>query len=560
MKKGIVLVLLIVMGALVLNYIEAEPQYRLERSTDSDVQVEAFLTDVVGIANTSGIRVILDDEVIAEDMLDCYITSQSGVMMPLTMLRDYFGCDIDYLENGDIQVEIGSVKLCMTLGSNAATVNDSPLVMKENVTEQGGIVYVPVLDIAGYIYLSAEYSLLDNTLTMQSLPYEEVIPEAYDMRAAGRVTPVRNQGSHGNCWAYASLGAVETTLMPEEAYQFSANYMSKNSGYNVDDTSGGDYTMAVAYLARWDGPVARLQDSADRSVLKHLEEAVFIGSKDYRTIKEYIYKYGGVQSSIYINLELQNENGGSKFYNEETAAYYFDEQETTNHDIVIVGWDDHYPKENFSIMPAGDGAFICKNSWGEKFGDEGYFYISYYDTNIGTVNTCYSKLGDVDNFDYIYQTDQLGWVGELGFDCSNAYFANVYETHEAEELAAVAFYATGVNTTYKVYVVPEYLGEASMKNRQLVAEGSFADSGYYTVRLEDTVDLPAGSKYAVIVYIDTPDSVHPVAIEYAATEKTETFDITDGEGYVSLYGESWTNVEAGQNANVCLKAFTNKKP
>ncbi len=550
MKKTMILLLAIMTGALLLNFIETEPQYRLEAGSDSEIFVEAFVNNVVQTANASGIRIVLDGEAIDENVSTAYITAQSAVMVPLSMLRDYLGCEIDYLENGDIRIEIGSTAISMALDSSEAAINDSSLVMQEAVTEQGGIVYVPILDISDYIYLSAEYSLLENTLTMERLPYEEVLPEAYDMRLDGRVSAVRNQGEHGNCWAYASLGAVETTLLPDELFMFSANHMSKNSGYNVSDASGGDYTMAVAYLARWDGPV-------DGSVLKHLEEAVFIQSKDYRTIKEYIYKYGGVQSSIYINLELQNEDGESKFYNEDTAAYYFNEQEVTNHDIVIVGWDDHYSKENFSIVPEGDGAFICKNSWGKKFGEEGYFYISYYDTNIGTVNTCYSRLGDVDNFDNIYQTDKLGWVGELGFDCSNAYFANIYETEAKEELAAVAFYATDVNTSYRVYVVSDYTDASSMTQRQMVAEGSLTDAGYYTIRLDQTVTLEAGSKYAVIVYIDTPDSVHPVAIEYAATQKTETFDITDGEGYVSLYGESWTNVEAGQNANVCLKAFTN---
>ncbi|MBQ8912967.1 MAG: hypothetical protein IJ054_02855 [Lachnospiraceae bacterium] len=40
-------------------------------------------------------------------------------------------------------------------------------------------------------------------------------------------------------------------------------------------------------------------------------------------------------------------------------------------------------------------------------------------------------------------------------------------------------------------------------------------------------------------------------------ERTENFDISDGEGYISLYGESWHSAEKTQNCNVCLKAFTN---
>lgn len=570
MKKGIFFVLVVMCGALVLNVIENRPSYAVMPGVDSAEQAAAFASQVIEATNKTVMSVDFEGVPIEENMLTCYLSDGMQVMMPVSMLKDYLGCELSYPSDETMKLKSGTTELTFTIGSERAFVNQAEFSLTEAVIERNGIVYVPILDIGEYIHVDTAYSLVDNHLEMVSIPYEEALPDRYDMRAEGRVTPVRNQGTHGNCWAYACIGALETTLMPEEELIYSANYMSKHSGYAVEDIEGGDYTMAVAYLARWDGPVARktdadASDNADyievdgREVLKHLEEAVFIGSKDYDTIKEYVYKYGGVQSSIYINMELMNEDGQSRFYNEEKAAYYFNDQETTNHDIVIVGWDDNYPKENFSIMPEGDGAFICKNSWGKKFGEAGYFYISYYDTNIGTVNTCYTVLGDLDNFDYNYQTDRLGWIGELGFDCGNAYMANVYTTHEEELLEAVAFYATDVNTSYKVYVVPEYKNEASLKLRKLVAEGSFEQAGYYTVRLENAVELAADTKYAVIVYIDTPDSVHPVAIEYAAGERTSTFDIADGEGYVSLYGESWTHVEEQQNANICLKAFTNRK-
>ena len=61
-----------------------------------------------------------------------------------------------------------------------------------------------------------------------------------------------------------------------------------------------------------------------------------------------------------------------------------------------------------------------------------------------------------------------------------------------------------------------------------------------------------------MVKIKTPGAVHPIAIEYNSDERTESFDITDGEGYISLYGEMWHSAEETQQSNVCLKAFTDK--
>ena len=65
------------------------------------------------------------------------------------------------------------------------------------------------------------------------------------------------------------------------------------------------------------------------------------------------------------------------------------------------------------------------------------------------------------------------------------------------------------------------------------------------------------SKFAVVVKIKTPNAVHPIAIEYDVDERTENFNMEDGEGYISLYGEVWHSAEETQNCNVCLKAFTN---
>ena len=61
----------------------------------------------------------------------------------------------------------------------------------------------------------------------------------------------------------------------------------------------------------------------------------------------------------------------------------------------------------------------------------------------------------------------------------------------------------------------------------------------------------------MVVKIKTPGAIHPIAIEYDVDERTKNFDITDGEGYISLYGELWHSAEETQSCNVCLKAFTN---
>ena len=95
----------------------------------------------------------------------------------------------------------------------------------------------------------------------------------------------------------------------------------------------------------------------------HVQTVKLLGEKDYDAIKRAVYETGGVQSSLYLP-----EQGGR-----DRSAYFYDGAHEANHDVVIVGWDDSFPREAFSPQPEGDGAFLCANSWGEGFGEQGFF-------------------------------------------------------------------------------------------------------------------------------------------------------------------------------------------
>ena len=223
---------------------------------------------------------------------------------------------------------------------------------------------------------------------------------------------------------------------------------------------------------------------------------------------------------------------------------------------MIVGWDDNYPKENFNSKLEADGAFICMNSWGEEFGDEGLFYVSYYDSNIGMHNAVYTRIEDVENYDNIYQSDLCGWVGHLGYEEDSAYFANVYTARGDEEIKAVAFYATGKDTSYEIYYVDGFAGEESFNKRVYLQSGKFINGGFYTVDLESPIRILEGTRYAIVIKIKTPGTTKPIAIEYKAGQGTRNVDITDGEGYISYTGRSWEHVEESKECNICLKMYT----
>ncbi|MBT9775868.1 hypothetical protein GPL15_05030 [Clostridium sp. MCC353] len=476
-----------------------------------------------------------------------YMDSDSmEIMMPVSMVTKAFSCAENYYDNSRLVLE-----------KNAFRVE-----LEESVADRGGRLYIPLRDIEEGLGYTMDWDIGANTVTMTNKnPDMRTLPYAYDYRKEGRVPAVKNQGSLGTCWSFASLTALETVLMPEEPLDFSEDHMSINNSFHLTQNDGGEYTMSMAYLLAWQGPVLEEDDPYgdgkspdDLEPVKHVQEIQILPSKDYEKIKEAVYLYGGVQSSLYTSLK--NYKSRSVYYNQENNAYCYIGPEKPNHDSVIIGWDDNYPKENFNMDLEGDGAFICVNSWGQEFGDEGYFYVSYYDTNIGIHNILYTRVEDTDNYDHIYQTDLCGWIGQLGYGEETAYFANVYKAGDGENLRAAGFYATGADTDYEVYVARNLDESRDFSKRALAAKGNFANSGYYTVDFDRDIELEDGEEYAVIVKITTPGSVHPVAIEYDAEDNKAQVDITDGEGYISLKGTVWERSEEKQSCNLCLKAYT----
>ena len=260
------------------------------------------------------------------------------------------------------------------------------------------------------------------------------LPSRYDARIDGRTAPVKNQGDLGTCWAFASLLSLESSMLPGKSYDFSEDHMSHDPYFLLDQKSGGDYIMSMAYLLSWRGPVLEEEDPYGDGIspegLKavcHVQEIQILPEYDRDAIKEAVYRTGGVQSALYTTLQGQTQD--SRYYKKENGAYYYSGTQQPNHDVVIVGWDDDYPAENFTTLPPENGAFLCENSWGTGFGKDGFFYVSYYDTNLGATNLVYSGVEPADNYDEIYQSDLCGWLGQIGYGGETIWAANVYQAN-----------------------------------------------------------------------------------------------------------------------------------
>ncbi len=494
-----------------------------------------------------------------------FIDENDRTQVPFRLTMETFGADVSWDQEKSIATAIfDDIRVDVPIGELYILRNGEKILNDTSSRIIDSRTYLPIRIVLEAFGADVKW---DNNNFKVVVTYEEEpnmftrIPTYFDLRNTNRLSPVKDQLDTGACWAFASLGAMESQLLPYEVWDFSEDHLSLGHGFNLDQADGGNAAISLSYLTRWSGPVLEKDDpfndgvnNPDAKVMKHVQEVQFIPDNDLLGIKVALLAYGPVQTSIYLDGETLDPQG--RFYNEETSSYYYFGSKGYNHDVVIVGWDDDYPKENFQTESVSDGAFIVRNSYGETFGEEGYFYISYEDVHVGTNNIVFTRVDNIDNYDHIYQTDWLGFIGQIGYGDETAYFSNVYETDKKELLDALSFYATDDHTSYEVYVVDSFQDTDDFKNMKLIERGYKEFGGYYTIDFE--VPITVEGRFAVIVRVTTPGSQYPVAAEFWRDdiEWLNTVNIADGEGYMSYDGQEWERTEVVLGANTCLKAFT----
>ena len=220
---------------------------------------------------------------------------------------------------------------------------------------------------------------------------------------------IRNQMSTNSCWAFATIGMLESHLAlrdknassPTVTYDFSEkhmNYATTRSaflngetnayGFTKNLSDGGNIYLATQYMANGLGvvnesdlPFENSEENIDISEIQNKEvQATLYDMVEFPStytsdraeimpqIKEHIVNYGG----IYAGIHGANVLGDA--YNNETGAIYCTNTifEPIDHTVVIIGWDDNYSVENFNEdqRPTENGAWIIKNSWGDTISEK----------------------------------------------------------------------------------------------------------------------------------------------------------------------------------------------
>ncbi len=225
---------------------------------------------------------------------------------------------------------------------------------------------------------------------------DEEYPENFNWSDFNILGPVKRQGKCGGCWAFTTVGTVEAyyTIKTGKKKVFSEQQLLDCNTLSMG-CDGGNMRQGYEYLVN-NGLMLEKEypfelENAKGKIeynCRYNKNNTYVKVKRYEIIsqdeeemKKILYEKGPLSASINSNLLMFYKSGIYDPY------LNFICKTGVNHAVVIVG----YGVEN------GVKYWIVKNSWGENWGEKGYFKIKRGEGLCGiNYYTLYAEIEDLE--------------------------------------------------------------------------------------------------------------------------------------------------------------------
>jgi C1A family cysteine protease len=211
----------------------------------------------------------------------------------------------------------------------------------------------------------------------------EGLPGHFSWCERGKCTPIRDQGLCGSCWAFATVGVMESVIKIQdgvtrdlsEQYLVSCNTngWSCNGGYWAhpyhqdrvppgEPSAGAVYEVDFPYLGT-NAPCGTPHPHHEK--ISSWNHVAGYGQPSVAALKQAIYAYGPVSVGVCVGDAFGRYRSGVFTTNESSKC------SGANHAVVLVGWDD------------SQGVWYLRNSWGTRWGEGGMMRIGYGVSRVG---------------------------------------------------------------------------------------------------------------------------------------------------------------------------------
>jgi len=411
------------------------------------------------------------------------------------------------------------------------------------------------------VFLTGNYTLYNHVLD------DSPLPGRYSSIDEGYVTPAKNQQDGGNCWAFCAIATLESAILKAsgDAFDLSEENMKNlaalysHYGWSMETNEGGYDDMAFGYLTGWLGPVPDAYDgytgftvlSPMLDGIMHVQNILYLGRSSYsdnNEVKRAIRDYGAVYAPIYM----------TPYYDSTAKEYvqYYRGTHLCDHAVSLVGWDD-----NFQISGApGKGAWIAKNSWGNGWGNNGYFYVSYFDSSClkpGSNIAGYAFIfNDTMKYDKNYQYD-IAKTDYFFNTTKTVWYKNIFTATDSEFLAAVSTYFEK-STDWELSI--------KVNDGLKLTKSGNSHAGYFTFDLGQLIPLNTGDVFEIMFKITVNgDAGVPISEVVSLNNRFYRQNISfisyDGQVWRDIFNISWEYPDHVYDSQVaCIKAFTILNP
>jgi hypothetical protein len=368
----------------------------------------------------------------------------------------------------------------------------------------------------------------ENMIISKGISY--VYPASWDWRNVSSkdwTTPIRDQSGCGACVAFACVGMIETNIKiskksPLMSLDLSEWDLFHNGGGNC--AYGWIFTPAMKY-AQSKGICSEecypyLSDdspcsSRDSSAVKITQWKLITNNS---LAKEWLYKTGPIVTGFEVCDDFFYYTGGvySNTYGSPAG----------DHAVCVVGYND------------AEQYWICKNSWGKGWGENGWFKIAYGQCGFGTKYGFYG-VSLTPNHDIVMPNDGRAFAKFVSKGTASNHEVRLHYPSDALIFQATAgnigksfeigTFRAGTNLTFELKTSD---GNTYFTDSSLNADGcdhvSVSQIGTYTWKLgwEDLYGLGEADYNDVVMQVDIYDKsgddlVLPLAGKVMVTFKSK---------------------------------------